>query len=66
MDESSSGIGWRKSSFSGTNCVEMAPTSAGVAVRNSRRPDAGTLTCSKQVLGGWLSAAKAGELDDLI
>lgn len=56
---------WRKSSFTGDNCVEMAGAELGVAVRNSNHPDAGTLTFTRAELGGWLAGIKAGELDDL-
>jgi len=39
------GIVWRTSSYSGTNggCVEVAPASAGVVVRDSKDPEGPTL-----------------------
>jgi hypothetical protein len=61
-------LAWRKSSYSGASseCVELAATDAGpVLVRNSNHPDAGTLACSAAHLGAWLTATKAGALDDL-
>jgi hypothetical protein len=58
---------WRKSTFTGQqNCVEMADAgAAGVAVRNSNHPDAGTLFFERAPLAAWLAGVAAGELDDL-
>jgi hypothetical protein len=61
-------LSWRTSSFSGaqSTCVEMAPDPGGhVLVRNSNRPDAGTLAFTPAELGAWLDACRAGHLDDL-
>ena len=40
---------WRKSSFSGDNgnCVEIRPVAAGIAVRDSKRPDGTVLEVSR-------------------
>jgi hypothetical protein len=58
---------WRKSSFSADqgDCVELAETADGIAVRNSKRPDGGTLTFTRAELAAFLAGAKAGEFDDL-
>jgi hypothetical protein len=45
-------LAWRKSSFSGDNggnCVEVASQRAVVAMRDSKRPEAGALLLSKTV-----------------
>lgn len=59
---------WRKSSHSASSsaCVELARHPGGpVLVRNSRRPDAGTLTVHPAAMATWLAACRAGHLDDL-
>ena len=59
---------WRKSTFSAqaSDCVEMASHPGGdVLVRNSHRPDAGTLAVARADLGALLDAVRAGDLDDL-
>jgi hypothetical protein len=58
---------WRTSSFSDRgNCVAVAELGDGrVAVRNSNRPDAGTIDFPPAALRAWIDGAKAGELDDL-
>lgn len=58
---------WRKSSYSGANgnCVEIAPTADGVAIRNSNRPEAGTVEYTKAELAAFLAGVKDGEFDDL-
>lgn len=59
---------WRKSTYSGQNgsCVELAPVSGGVIVRNSNRIEDGTLTFTRAELAAFLDGAKAGEFDDLV
>lgn len=58
---------WRKSSFSiQGECVTLAEHGGGVGVRDSKRPDAGTLVLSRQQFADWVAAIKAGDLDDLI
>lgn len=63
--------GWRKSTYShgangGDDCVEVADLSSGrVGVRDSKNPDGGHLTFSRTELAAWITAAKAGEFDDL-
>jgi hypothetical protein len=58
---------WRKSSFSGDqgNCVEVAHIGDGVAVRNSNRPDAGTVHFTRAEVAAWIAGCRAGEFDDL-
>ena len=58
---------WRKSTFSGDqgNCVEVADTGDGVAVRNSNRPDAGTVHFTRAEMAAWIAGCRAGEFDDL-
>jgi hypothetical protein len=59
---------WRTSSFSGNNgtCVEIAALPDGhVAVRNSNRPNEGTVLFTRAEMGAWLDGVKAGEFDDL-
>lgn len=59
---------WRTSSFSGNNgtCVEVAALPDGhVAVRNSNRPNEGTVLFTRAEMGAWLDGVKAGEFDDL-
>jgi hypothetical protein len=59
---------WRISSFSGNNgsCVEVAALPDGrIAVRNSNRREAGTVTFTRSEMGAWIKGVKAGEFDDL-
>lgn len=58
---------FRKSTYSGAqgNCVEIAPTTGGVLVRNSNRPDEAAIHYTKAELAAFLSGVKAGEFDDL-
>jgi hypothetical protein len=58
---------WRTSSFSDRgNCVAVAELDDGrVAVRNTNRPDAGTLDFPPAAVRALIDGAKAGELDDL-
>ena len=59
---------WRKSSFSGAegNCVEVAAEDGAIAVRNSKRPEAGSLTFTRSEMAAWIEGCKAGEFDDLL
>ncbi|GAA0950699.1 hypothetical protein GCM10009558_066980 [Virgisporangium aurantiacum] len=50
----------------GGNCVEVAPTQAGVAVRHSREPDGEMIVYSKAEFAAFLDGAKSGEFDDLV
>ncbi|WP_158882754.1 DUF397 domain-containing protein [Amycolatopsis anabasis] len=56
---------WRKSSHSGggNDCVEIALTSEGMAVRDSKNPEGGLLRVSSRGWRGLLGAAGAGSLD---
>lgn len=58
---------WRKSTFSGANgnCVEFAPTTTGVAVRDSKDPNGPVLRFTKAEIAAMLDGAKAGEFDNL-
>lgn len=53
-------------SNSGNNCVEMRRNASGqVEVRNSKRPDAGTLKFTPEEWAAWLDGAKNSEFDHL-
>jgi Domain of unknown function (DUF397) len=57
---------WRKSSRSGGNggnCVEVASLDTAVAVRDSKRPNGGTLVFSRTEWTAFVGAAKHGEFD---
>lgn len=58
---------WRKSTFSGAqgNCLEIAPTADGAAIRNSNRPEDGVILYTAAEIAAFLAGAKAGEFDDL-
>jgi hypothetical protein len=60
-------LAWRTSSFSDRgNCVAVAHLGDGsVGVRNSNRPEAGTLAFPPGAVRAWIDAIKFGELDDL-
>ncbi|MEV4252343.1 DUF397 domain-containing protein [Spirillospora sp. NPDC049652] len=54
---------WRKASRSnedGANCVEVAGTHRGVALRDSKTPEGGMLTLSREGFGAVLAAVKEG------
>ncbi|MGH9210922.1 MAG: DUF397 domain-containing protein [Acidimicrobiales bacterium] len=58
---------WRRSSFSGDSgaCFEFAPSTLGVAVRDSKLGDASpVLHFTPAEMKAMLDAAKAGEFDD--
>jgi hypothetical protein len=59
---------WRKSTHSGAsgNCVEIAPTRDGVAIRNSNRPEQAPIAYTRAELAAFLAGAKDGEFDDLV
>jgi hypothetical protein len=57
---------WRKSSYTDNGtCVEVAETDHGILVRNSNRPEAGTLTFTRAEMAAWVQGCRAGEFDDL-
>jgi hypothetical protein len=66
MSEAKSSQGrWRKSSHSGggNDCVEVAVTSGGTAVRDSKDPEGGAFTLPSAGWRGLLDAARSGGLD---
>ncbi|PRX51166.1 uncharacterized protein DUF397 [Prauserella shujinwangii] len=60
-----SGLQWRKSTYSGggNDCVEVAFTVDGAAVRDSKNPAAGALRIPAAHWDALLAAARTGELD---
>ncbi|GAA1224775.1 hypothetical protein GCM10009676_03060 [Prauserella halophila] len=58
-------LAWRKSSYSGggNDCVEVAFTPAGTAVRDSKNPGGGMLRMSASEWEMLLTAARSGSLD---
>ncbi|MEV0830948.1 MULTISPECIES: DUF397 domain-containing protein [Streptosporangiaceae] len=59
-------LDYRKASFSGPNdnCVEVAELpGGGRAVRNSKRPDAATVTFTTAEWDAFIKGARAGEFD---
>ena len=58
---------WRKSQFSGANadCVEVAETATGVAIRDSEDPDGPWLNFTRRRFEVFLQGCKAGEFDEL-
>jgi hypothetical protein len=66
MTEDLFAAAWRKSSFSGSdhNCVEVAFLDGGaVAVRNSKRPDAGVAMFAPGEWDAFIGGVKLGEFD---
>ncbi|NUP73121.1 MAG: DUF397 domain-containing protein [Sinomonas sp.] len=61
-------LAWRKASASTGNgqCVELARTADGVAVRDSKNPDGPVLHFTRGEIAAWLRGAKDGEFDDLV
>ncbi|MCF3166285.1 DUF397 domain-containing protein [Streptomyces violaceoruber] len=59
---------WRKSSFSGDQgaCVEVALLQdLRVALRDSNRPGAGTISFTASSIDAWLKRVRAGDFDAL-
>lgn len=58
---------FRKSTYSGANgnCVEFAPTTTGVAMRDSKNPNGAVLDFTKAEIAAMIAGVKAGEFDDL-
>jgi len=58
---------WRKSSYSGTqvnsDCVELANLGPEIGIRDSKSPETGHHTVSREALKDLVSVIKAGELD---
>lgn len=59
------GLAWRKSSYSGggNDCVEVAFTRSGTAVRDSKNPGGGMLCMTVSEWDVLLLAARSGLLD---
>ncbi|HMG44175.1 MAG TPA: DUF397 domain-containing protein, partial [Acidimicrobiales bacterium] len=57
---------WRKSTFTDNGqCFEVAEDGDEILVRNSNRPEAGTIPFTRGELAAWVAGCKAGEFDDL-
>jgi hypothetical protein len=58
-------LDWSKSSFSANqgNCVEVARLADGMAVRDSKHPDAGMLTFTPAEWQAFVAGCRAGEFD---
>jgi hypothetical protein len=57
---------WRRArSCNLGNCVEVATTAGGVAVRDSKNPDGGALLFTASEWQSFIDAAKGGEFDNL-
>ncbi|WP_019813077.1 DUF397 domain-containing protein [Saccharomonospora saliphila] len=65
LDKDTTELRWRKSSYSGggNDCVEVAFTRDGAAVRDSKNPAGGALTVPAAEWDALLAAARTGELD---
>lgn len=60
------GAQWRKSSQSGAGeCVTVAQVGDCIALRNSKRPDEGTLLFERGAMAVWIAGCKAGRFDYL-
>ncbi|MQA06987.1 MAG: DUF397 domain-containing protein [Pseudonocardiaceae bacterium] len=59
------GTAWRKSSYSGAgnDCVEVAMTSGGAVVRDSKNPRTELLSMSRRDWYALMGAARDGKLD---
>jgi hypothetical protein len=59
---------WQKSSYSGPSaCVEFARLPDGaIGVRDSKNPDAGHLTYTREEIAAAFAGIKAGEFDHLL
>lgn len=58
---------WRKSTYSGHqgDCVETALVGECIGVRDSKDPDGGQLSLTREQFAGLVATVKAGMLDDL-
>ncbi|MFI0482586.1 DUF397 domain-containing protein [Actinomadura sp. 9N215] len=54
---------WRKSarSYECSNCVELAVLPQGIAIRDSKAPEAGLLTLTPEAFAALLNQAKRSE-----
>lgn len=61
------GLVWRTAvACGGGECVEVAPTGAGVAIRDSKDPDGAILRYSPVEWNAFLVGAKNGDFDGLV
>lgn len=60
------GLQWRKAAASTGNgaCVQLAPGSEAVYLRDSKDPHGPVLTFTRAEIAAFLEGAKAGEFDD--
>lgn len=64
MHSSEMPLTWRKSSYSsgGTgDCVEVAPTPRGVAMRDSKNPEGGSITFTLEDWATFILSVKRGK-----
>ncbi len=60
-------LGWRKATSSGAGgCVVIAPYEGGVAVSDSKSPDAAVLLYTEVEWDAFLDAVRRGEFDDVV
>lgn len=58
---------WRTSSFSiAGECVGLAEVPGGIGMRNTKRPEAGTLFLSRSQIAALIENIKAGQFDHLL
>lgn len=61
------GLVWSTAAACGAHeCVEVAPTGSGVAIRDSKDPEGAILRYSKDEWNTFLSGAKNGDFDGLV
>lgn len=61
------GLVWRTAAACGAHeCVEVAPTDTGVAIRDSKDPDGAILRYSTAEWKIFLAGAKNGDFDGLV
>jgi len=68
MSSTDQELKWRKATVSNANgqCVELARTADGVAVRDSKDPDGPRLYFTRGEFAAWADGVMRGEFDDLM